>query len=835
MRRSLFVACALVLFGLGSIAEAVPPKKAPKPDYGLKKKSKKELQVEKHEVLAQYYLRSANDTKGAIKEYQAIMRLDGKNVRAGLALASLYQRDKNQKEAIKVLTALGKKSPKNDEVWLALAEIQAEAKDDKGMKASIDKALAIDSSNASAYWLLFERAQARVEGGDQTAKAELVTAARKFMSLTRRQSYTYKIAERAVVQHSGEPLDLTVYDAKIAFAAAFEGAYIGDINRKMADARRGFEKCTKEAPKNEDCHLHLGLVYSSVKSSESYDQKKALAEFALAPSMAKAWIETGRIYRANDKNAEARAALEKALQVDKESAVAHIELGILDKVAGKTEAAATHFIAAMDADPFGADGERGLDELTKVKPTHPRVTQGLLEGKRAGDIFSTDRYKAAVSLIEQQLGGVEKDAPEQLILEKIVQKLADGSGLKTSLKVQLVATKQVNAFALSDGNMYVTRGLLEMLEKKTGKKVDEKNDVLGHILGHEVAHVTRRHIVSSSVFQEAMKDASRPLDPSVMTHVTRLHEIDADREGMVMAFLAGFHPRGGIEFMEVMGKEMEIPTHLDHPTFEERVSYLTDYWTNDVRYAFVSFKLGVAAMDKGAKLESSDMTGAVAAYNEAVEAFKKFKGTLPNQKEASNDLGVAYTKLGVLAMSADTAAPLGRWQTRFSLERDSAVKYVGLARDGAETKGGQRGTELKQRIPWQLREAISTYKEALAIDETYSRARLNLAAAYVAANQMDNAKTALAKVELKGGVTAGDVELINGIIHAESKAYDKAKASFEKALSSQQGRRAAAYNIAKNYELAGKKPEAKKAYQEYAKQYPGTAWSKAAEAAAAKL
>jgi len=835
MRSSLLITFAVV-FGLGSVAEAVPPKKAPKPDYGLGKKSKKALQVEKHEVLAQYYLRSANDTKGAIREYQAIIKLDAANIRAGLALSSLYQRDKNTKEAMKVLQGLGKKNPKNDEIWLALAEMQAAAKDDKGMKASVDKALAIDSNNASAYWVLFERAQARLEGGDATAKVELVTSARKFMALSKgHQSYTYKIAERAVVQNSGEPLDLVVYDAKASFAAAFDGSNIGDINRKMADARKGFEQCTKQAPKNEDCHFQLGLVYSSVKSSDAYDVKKALGEFALAPGVAKSWVETGRIYRASDKNAEAKAALERALQVDPAIAIAHIELGIIDKVGGKVDAAANHFIAAMDADPFGADGERGLDELTKVKPTHPRVTQGLMEGKRAGDIFSTDRYKAAVSIIEQQLGGVEKSAPEQLMLERIVQKLSEASGIKTSLHVQLVASKQVNAFALSDGSIYVTRGLLEMLEKKTGKKFSDKNDVMGHILGHEIAHVTRRHIVSSSVFQEAVKDASRPLDPSVMTHVTRLHEIDADREGMVMAFLAGFHPRGGIEFMETMGKEMEIPTHLDHPTFEERVAYLTDYWTNDVRYAFVSFKLGVAAMDKGAKLESSDMTGAVAAYNEAVEAFKKFKGTLPQQKEASNDLGVAYTKLGVLAMSADTAAPLGRWQTRFSLERDSAVKYVGLARDGAESKGTQRGTDNKARVPWQLREAMSMFKEALAIDETYSKARLNLAAAYVAANQMDNAKTALTKVELKGGVVAGDVELINGIIFAEAKAYDKAKAAFEKGLTSQQGRRAAAYNIAKNYELAGKKPEAKKAYLEYAKQYPGTAWSKAAESTAAKL
>jgi len=161
-----------------------------------------------------------------------------------------------------------------------------------------------------------------------------------------------------------------------------------------------------------------------------------------------------------------------------------------------------------------------------------------------------------------------------------------------------------------------------MLKKKFPQRpIDANNDILGHILGHELQHVIRRHTLNSVVFQEAVKDASRPLDASVLTHVTRLHEIDADRQGMVMAFLAGYHPRGGIEFMEVMGGEDEIPKHLDHPTFEERVEYLTEYWTNDVRYAFVSFKLGVAATDRAGKLEATDMKGAVAAYEEAVEDF----------------------------------------------------------------------------------------------------------------------------------------------------------------------------------------------------------------------
>ncbi|HEX5058761.1 MAG TPA: M48 family metalloprotease [Kofleriaceae bacterium] len=829
--RPLLILCLLT----ATVAAGPKPKKAKQPPVKspAAKLDKKQLEIERHEWMAQYYILRANDMKGAAKEYQAILKLDAKNLNASLALSSIYRRDKQDKQALDVLVKATKANPASIDAWLSLGELQSQMNDSKGMKASVDKAIALDGWNTSAYWLLFDDASRRLKGGEAAAKTEALAAARKIMETTpprRRTGTLYKVAERAVVELSGEPIELTIYDAKAAYAAAFETGLMGTINQQMDKARRGFDECTKSQPKNEECHYFLGLVYSSVKSSDSYDPKKALAQFAAAPTTPLAWVETARIQRSTDKNGDARTSLEKALSLDGDLAVAHIELGILDKLDGKLDNAVNHFIAAMDADPYGATGSRALTELTKAKPTHPRVTEGMLSGKNI-DVFSTERYASIVHEIEKELGGVDPKAPEKAMLEDVVRRLADGSGIKMQFKVNLLNTDMVNAFALASGDVYVTRGMLDLIAKKTGKKPDANNDALGHILAHELQHVIRKHTINTAVFQEAVKDGGRYLDASILTHVERIHEIDADREGMVMAFLAGYHPRGGIELMETMGKEMEIPKNLDHPTFQERVEYLTEYWTNDVRYAFVSFKLGVGAMDRGAKLEATDMKKAVEAYEEAADDFKRFRAMLPTVKEAANDLGIAYTKLGVLAMNKDES-PLGRWQSRFSLERESSVKYVNLARD--EEKTSTRGTE-KNRMPWQLREAIAAFKDGLAIDEGYNKARLNLAAAYIAGNQIDNANAMIAKVSASGGVTDGDIELIRGIALAEGKDYDKAKASFEKALGSAAAKRAATYNIAKTLDLAGKKDEAKKAWGQYLKLYPGGPWAAAATAASAKL
>lgn len=828
--RLVAVAMIALLCALGTSRLDAAPRRPATGTQGPARLDKKQLQIERHVWMAQFHLRRANDIPGAIKEYKAALALDPSNVDTSLALASLYLSDKKPRLAIEVLTRLTRAAPRNGSAWLLLARMQSDVRDDQGMKASLARVLAIDPDNVGAYTLMFETAQARLDAGDASARSEALAAARKILARSRGQTATYKLAERAVIKLSGEPIDIAIYDARQAYAAAFDSPELGKINEHMASARRGFERCLKLDPAREDCHYHLGLVYSSVKASEAYDPVKALAELALAPSLPAAWIQSAILLRASDRNGDARAAIDRALALEPRSAPARVELGILDKLDGKTEAAVDQFVAALDADPFGAAGNRALTELTRLAPSHPRVVQQVSAGRLSGDVFSSERYKAAVSLMERALGGVDDGAREQPMLEDIVNKLAQASAVKQRFKVSLLTSSAVNAFALPDGNVYVTRGLLDLLKARLPQRpIDASHDVLGHILAHELQHVIRRHGVTSAVFQAAVKDAGAPLDPSILTHVTRLQEIDADREGMVMAFLAGYHPRGGIELMEVLGQQHEIPQHLDHPTFDERIAYLTEYWTNDVRYAFVSFKLGVAAMDRGARLEGTDMKQAIAAYTEAADSFKRYHAMLPTVKEACNDLGVAYTKLGVLAMSA--SSPLGRWQTRFSLERSSAINYVGLAReDGSRTRGGD-----KARIPQQLRDGIAAFKDALVLDESYSKARLNLAAAYLAADQRDNASAMLAKVEVRPDVTTGDIDLIRGIALAEAGSYDKARAAFESALTSQHARRAAAYNLARTLELSGKPAEAKAGYLQYARTYPGTPWTRAAEAAAAKL
>ncbi len=803
-----------------------------------KKRSKKDKQIDRHLFTAEFYLLREHDLAAAGAEYRKVLALDKANVFAGLALADIELMRKKPKAAVAVLEKLAARARNDGSVWRALASARRAAGDDKGMKGACAAALKINPRDGEAHWILFERALARYKGGDASVKSELAAAATGYLS----SGYLamgphHRLAERTLIELKGDDLALAVYDAKAAYEEAFAEGSFGDINQKVAEARRGFEKCVAAQPDRQECHYYLGRIYGSVKASEQYSVKKAMESLRRAPDLAEAHVELARLHRVNDDLDAAAAELGKAIKLAPGMAQAHVELGIVRKLDGNEDAAVKSFEMAYDAERYSAAADRALAELAKIRPKHPLVTGAMMFGDIKGDVFSTDRFKAAVKMVEDSLGGVEDKAPEKAVLEAIAARLRKANDVDSrfTFRVSVLKTPMVNAFALPDGSMYFTRGLFDFIKRKwPNRKLDANNDVLGHIMGHEMAHVIRRHTVQTLIYNEAIRDSSRSLDPAVLTHVTRLHEIEADREGITLAFLAGYHPRGGIEFMEASGKEMEIPPHLDHPTYEERVHYLEEYWTNDVKYAFVSFKLGVDSLARANKLEAGGAGGARDAYEEAADHFKRFRNTVKANKQVLNNLGIAWAKVGLIAM-ADEDSPLHRWQTRFSVEHDQAIEYRSLARDeDKEAPGGTRGASKAKKgiaVPWQMREARSVFEEALALDGAYLKARLNLAMVHLALGKLVDADSQLDRVK----VASGEADLLRGIVSAEQKQWPAAIAAFQKAQKVRGLTRAAGYNLARAYLQSGKKAEARAAFQAYVKDDRQGPWNKAAQKALKQL
>jgi predicted Zn-dependent protease len=830
-KRVYLVAAAAVIalaVGGGGTAAFLEAEAGPRHRLGApaKKKSKKELAIERHMFTAQYYLLRENNSKAAVRELNKVLRLDRNHLEASIGLAEIHIRDKKPERAIKLLEKLSRKRNAEAQVWQALGRAAlADGKEDKAL-AAYGKAVAIQPRDREGLWLIFDLTNRRY----RAKRAEVESLRQAGLAYVRaspeRSGYRYEIVERTMVEISGDNMALVVYDANRAYEAAFTERQFGRINARMRDARRGYERCLTEQPKNQRCHYGLGLVFASVKASEHYDRDKARGHFAKADKLPEAHYEIARLARLADDLPAARKALARALKLRSDYQQALLELGIVHKLDGNDKKAVADLARAYHVNRFTAAAETAVAELAKIDPGHDLVKQGMLYGNFAGDVFSTDRFKAAISLVEQSHGGVDESAPEKKVLEKVLSRLLEAADADSAMqiKVAVLNTKMVNAMAMPNGNIYFTRGFLDHLKKAWPKRpVDADNDVLGHIMGHELAHVMRKHTLNSMLFRQAVKDAERHLDGMVLTHITRIQEIEADRVGMVWASLAGYHPRGGIDFMEDRGKESEIPTHLDHPTYEERVRYLEEYWSNDVKYAYLSFQLGLRAMEAGDRLRASDPTKAGTQYTAAIDHLTRFHTTLKPTKQVLNNLGSAYAKLGVLAL-AGKQSPLHLWQTRFSLEKESALKYRAVVRGGG-TRGGA-----KVKVPKELTRAMALFRDALKRDPSYDRARANLATTYLAVGEIKKASSELGRVRARG-FEAGQLALLRGIVWSEQGNYRNGGTAFRQAMKHKPTHQAASYNMARLYQLAKKKKEARGAYKGYLKRYPRGPWAAAARKA----
>lgn len=173
-----------------------------------------------------------------------------------------------------------------------------------------------------------------------------------------------------------------------------------------------------------------------------------------------------------------------------------------------------------------------------------------------------------------------------------IQNLGD-SIAKTTSRADLdwhfyvVNTKQVNAFALPGGYIYVNRGLIESADKL---------DELTGTLGHEIGHVIQRHTVKqmqtaekanvgvavvctlTSICHSGLAQAAVQVGGTALfAKHSRLDELQADSEGVVNVTRAGYDPQGIPDLFQVLLKERQYrPTAVEgwfasHPLEETRI------------------------------------------------------------------------------------------------------------------------------------------------------------------------------------------------------------------------------------------------------------------------
>jgi len=144
----------------------------------------------------------------------------------------------------------------------------------------------------------------------------------------------------------------------------------------------------------------------------------------------------------------------------------------------------------------------------------------------------------------------------------------------------VVQERQVNAFCLPAGKMFVFTGILP---------VAATDDQLATVLSHEMAHALAHHGSERIAREQAGGGGLSRL------RYDRFQESEADHIGVFLMAFAGFDPNEAVAFwqrMERLSGGREPPEFLsDHPGHETRVQQLRE-WAPKARAAKQAFDQG---------------------------------------------------------------------------------------------------------------------------------------------------------------------------------------------------------------------------------------------------
>jgi peptidase M48-like protein len=295
---------------------------------------------------------------------------------------------------------------------------------------------------------------------------------------------------------------------------------------------------------------------------------------------------------------------------DEQRNQAHCRIQNLEQLKGEADVLSKHAIPTA-YDNLGAK----LDVIEKwpalFRQTRQEISSGAYLKRRWGDVKDIgfreiasgqeDDIKRGQQAIEEmkRTGMMPPAIEDKAVLDyvnTVAQQIAKHSDLKVPLRITLLQSKEINAFALPGGFLFIERGLLEA--------ADDESELAG-VLAHEMAHDTARHsnklmkrATIASIFYSAAQVAAIVLTGGVagigiyyalqygfyglgmvlnlkLLGVSREYELEADQLGVQYAWNAGYDPSGFIRFFDKIAMKQGyingVSWFRTHPPFYQRM------------------------------------------------------------------------------------------------------------------------------------------------------------------------------------------------------------------------------------------------------------------------
>ena len=153
-------------------------------------------------------------------------------------------------------------------------------------------------------------------------------------------------------------------------------------------------------------------------------------------------------------------------------------------------------------------------------------------------------------------------------LQKLVNRIypLDEADRNFTIDVHVARTKDVNAFALPGGRIYINDGLLQQAQS---------GDEVAGVLAHEISHVKERHVIKSAADKLLMIvffPNFAKVDSLVNLKFSKNQEAAADDGAVERLRRAKVSSVGLKNFFSRMQKDVHIPALLsDHPAMADRV------------------------------------------------------------------------------------------------------------------------------------------------------------------------------------------------------------------------------------------------------------------------
>jgi predicted Zn-dependent protease len=213
------------------------------------------------------------------------------------------------------------------------------------------------------------------------------------------------------------------------------------------------------------------------------------------------------------------------------------------------------------------DAPTAEEEEARSKPQRT-VLKTVYDDRRVGE--------DQTSAIEAELGLVDDEDLLDYVRSVGIRLVRHAPPRPFDYEFMVVDESVPNAFALPGGKIYVSRGLLALVETE---------DELAGVIGHEITHAAERHAAARIDYSSRINPFSIGLlRAAEIAAYGRDQERDADRGGQILAARAGYDPAGISTFLRKLDASdryelgwSRLPYFLaTHPTSPERSALASD-------------------------------------------------------------------------------------------------------------------------------------------------------------------------------------------------------------------------------------------------------------------